>query len=277
MHETDGEEAKLAQTVKVVTLDSGADVSVLPLHYGEVRTRRPGSEKLRMVDAQGTKIVDQGLTKAKIKIGDSEGRDIESIEEFVLGNVQHPVLCAGRLLRRGRSVGGGSEGKMFLCQCHEERNLKIPINAERNSLQFEARMYGIEAEVFEKEVSVRVFALRGYLSKYAEELELSPGWHRLPNGVIVYSDPVAIRLADARQSVDGEWKSRMTLMKDKGGVWRQLENVEDYVSLGDKAFRRITTHQNAQRTLSFFSPSRLKDYWEQDADRRGTSVPIPRT
>ena len=85
--------------------------------------------------------------------------------------------------------------------------MKIPINAERNSLQFEARMYGIEAEVFEKEVSVRVFALRGYLSKYAEELELSPGWHRLPNGVIVYSDPVAIRLADARQSVDGEWKS----------------------------------------------------------------------
>ena len=70
---------------------------------------------------------------------------------------------------------------------------------------------------------MRVFVLRGFLSKYVEELELSPGWHRLPNGVIVYSDPIAIRLADARQSVDGEWKSRMTLLKDKDGMWRQLE------------------------------------------------------
>ena len=91
---------------------------------------------------------------------------------------------------------------------------------------------------------MRVCVLRGFLSKYVEELELSLGWHRLPNGVIVYSDPVAIRLVDARQSVDGEWKSRMTLMKDKDGMWRQLENVEDDTSLGDKAFRRITTDQN---------------------------------
>ena len=53
---------------------------------------------------------------------------------------------------------------------------------------------------------MRVYVLRGFLSKYVEELELSPGWHRLPNGVIAYSDPVAIRLADARQSVDGEWR-----------------------------------------------------------------------
>ena len=140
VHEEEGEEAKFIQMVKVeaviqdsclVTLDSGADVSVLPLHYGEVGTWRPGSEKLKMVDAQGTKIAHQGLTKARIKIEDSEGKAIELIEEFVSGNVQHPILCAGRVLRRGWSISGGNDGKMFLC--HEERNLKIPINTERNS------------------------------------------------------------------------------------------------------------------------------------------------
>ena len=280
MHEVEEKGAKFIQMVKVeaviqdsclVTLDSGADVSVLPLHYGEVGTWRPGSEKLKMVDAQGTKIAHQGLTKAKIKIEDSEGKDIELIEEFVLGNVQHPILCAGRLLRKGWSISGGSDGKMFLF--HEERNLKIPINTERNSLQFEARIFGVEVEeqsekVSQKEDCARVYVLRGFLSKYVEELELPPG-------VIVYSDPVAIRLADARQSVDGEWKARMTLMKDKDGMWRQLENVEDYTSLGDKAFRRVTTDQNPQRTLSFFSPSRLRDYWEQDAEVPTFPYPEP--
>ena len=89
-HETDVEETKFVQMVKVeeviqdsclVTLDSGADVSVLPLHYGEAGTWRPGSEQLRTVDAQGAKIAHQGLTKARIKITDSKGRDIEMIEE----------------------------------------------------------------------------------------------------------------------------------------------------------------------------------------------------
>ena len=101
-HEVEEKEAKFISMVKVeaviqdsclVTLDSGVDVSVLPLHYGEVGTWRLGSEKLKMGDAQGTKIAHQGLTKAKIKIEDSEGKDIELIEEFVLGNVQHPY-CA---------------------------------------------------------------------------------------------------------------------------------------------------------------------------------------
>ena len=181
------------------------------------------------------------------------------IEELVLVNVQHPILCAGRLIKRGWSIAGEDDGKMFLCD--EGKEVRIPINTERKSLQFEARIFGIEVEEQEtskreeKEDEARINVLRGYLSKYVEELEMSPGWRRLPNGVIVYSDPVAIRLADAWQSVDGDWKARLTLMKDKDGVWRQLENVEDYIILGEKAFRQITTDQNPQRTLSFLLPA----------------------
>lgn len=70
--ETEVEEPEMVQMVQVeeiiqdscsVTLDIGADVSVLPLCYGDVGTWRPGSKQLRMVDAQGTKIARQGLTK----------------------------------------------------------------------------------------------------------------------------------------------------------------------------------------------------------------------
>lgn len=36
----------------LVTLDSGADISVLPISYGNVGEWRPGSKDLKMVDAQ---------------------------------------------------------------------------------------------------------------------------------------------------------------------------------------------------------------------------------
>ena len=48
----------------LVTLDSGADISVLPRSYGGIGTWSPGSQSLRMVDAQGTH---DGVTRAKIR------------------------------------------------------------------------------------------------------------------------------------------------------------------------------------------------------------------
>ena len=53
----------------------------------------------------------------------------------------------------------------------------------------------------EDEGTARVLALQGYLSKYVQEMEMAPGWHRLPNGVAVYSDPVATQLIDPSGSI----------------------------------------------------------------------------
>lgn len=39
--------------------------------------------------------------------------------------------------------------------------------------------------------TAHVMALRGTFSKYIEELEMAPDWHRLPNGIVAYSDPIA--------------------------------------------------------------------------------------
>ena len=107
----DESEEKLVQMVSageregeecLVTLDSGADISVLPKAYADVGQWAPGSTSLRMVDAQGKRIAHSGVTKARISTTDANGKRIEMVEEFVLGNVQHPILCAGRL-RRGWS------------------------------------------------------------------------------------------------------------------------------------------------------------------------------
>ena len=111
--------------------------------------------------------------------------------------------------------------------------------------------------------------LQGYLSKYVQEMEMTPGWHRLPNGVAVYSDPVATQLIDPSGSIEKDYKARLTLVKGKEGLWRKLENEEDINQLGSKAFRKISLSSEPQRTLSFFSIAKFKDYWEP-----GSEVPI---
>ena len=99
--------------------------------------------------------------------------------------------------------------------------------------------------------------LRGTLSKYIEELEMAPGRHRLPNGIVAYSDPVAVSMTDPRGQIEDHWKARMTLVKDADGMWSQVENIGNYVELGPTAFRRLGTG-GPLRTLSFFAPSEME-------------------
>ena len=113
------------------------------------------------------------------------------------------------------------------------------------------------------------------MSKYVQELEMAPGWHRLPNGVVVYSDPIALRLADPKDSVEKAYKSRMTLAKEKNGQWTQLEKVDDITAGGSEMFRKIGINEEPQRTLSFFAPSRFKDYWEHDSEVPISPFPEP--
>ena len=108
---------------------TGPDISVLRRSYGSVGTWSPGSQSLRMVVAQGTHIAHDGVTRAKIRTTDKKGKEVELV------NVQHPILCAGKLLKKGWSICGGS-GNVNLR--HEKRDISVPIHRERNSLQFTA-------------------------------------------------------------------------------------------------------------------------------------------
>ena len=256
----------------LITVDSGADISVLPKEFAGVGEQQASDGSLMMVDAQGKRIPHNGMTRAKVRMTDRTGKIVEIYEDFALGSVQHPILCAGKLLKRGWSLGE-VQGSLHLK--HEGRAVNIPLNTERNSLQCEARIFAVQKEEKQKEKTdeeedaARVQVLQGYLSKYVQELEMTPGWHRLPNGVAVYSDPVATQLVDPTGSIEKLYKARLTLVKGKDGLWEQLEKTEDYSTLGPRAFRRISLTTEPQRTLSFFSPEHFKDYWEP-----GSEVPL---
>ena len=252
----------------VITLDSGADISVLPKEYINCGEWSPGDPKLRMVDAQGRVIQHQGTTKAKLRTRTIDGKQIEVVEDFVVGNVKHPILCAGRLLKRGWNICNDESSGPHLVH---RAGTKVALRMARNALMFDAEVCTVqvkeeESEAVQKDEELRVLALRGFLSGYLKELELTPGWHRLPNGVAAYCDPVATRLLDPSQSIEGDMKGRLTLIKEKDGFWRQLENVEDYSILGDNAFRKISIDREPQRTLTFLAPGPLCDYWEIDSE-----------
>ena len=90
-----------------ITLDSGADVSVLPRSYGNVGSWRQGGREIRMVDAQGREIKHEGITRAKLRIKEEYGKEVDLVEDFMLGNVKHPILCPGKMLRLGWSITPG--------------------------------------------------------------------------------------------------------------------------------------------------------------------------
>ena len=152
----------------LVTLDSGADVSV---SYAAVGQRQHESTELKMVDAQGRKIAHDGVTKARVRIEDKNGKIFELLEDFVLGNVQHPMLCAGKLLRRGWSLQKADGGPLELR--HEEKGIEVPVNTERNSLQLAARIFtvtGVSTTTSPMRPTpsptARIFALTGFVNMY---------------------------------------------------------------------------------------------------------------
>ena len=70
--------------VVVVTLDSGADVSVAPESYGS-HGESGSLRQFRMVDAQGAPIVSSGNRKLRLKVSTRDGRSVEFVEDFALG------------------------------------------------------------------------------------------------------------------------------------------------------------------------------------------------
>ena len=156
------------------------------------------------------------------------------------------------------------------------------MNTERNSLQLEARICVVSEAMSTSSPmtsttspTARVLALTGYLSKYVQDLELAPGWHRLPNGVVAYSDPVAVRLADPKDNIEKAYKSRLTLVKEKNGQWTQLEKEDDITEAKPHIFRKIGLNDEPHRTLSFFAPAKFRDYWEPDSEVPISPCPEP--
>ena len=118
-------------------LDPGADLSVLPMSFVNVGVPMEDDQGMRMVDAQGERIHYAGITKASLLVRGWDNQEIIINEKFLVGNVKTPLLCAGKMLRRGWEVKHGTRGH---CLSHGEKRIEIPLKMTKNSLQLEAQI-----------------------------------------------------------------------------------------------------------------------------------------
>ena len=86
-----------------VILDSGADCTVLPLSYQAVGHEDSSVSKSILLDAQGNKIEGgESRVFVNFEIGTPDEDSVISFKDSaVLGNVQQPLFCLGKLMRRG--------------------------------------------------------------------------------------------------------------------------------------------------------------------------------
>ena len=95
----------------VMTVDSGADISVLPEEFAGVgEEAHGGGRQIIMKDAQGNIIQQSGTRKVNFAMMGKDGIPVNFVEKFILGKVKHPILCAGRLLRSGWEMRRSEDG-----------------------------------------------------------------------------------------------------------------------------------------------------------------------
>ena len=159
----------------LMTVDSGADISVLPEEFAGVGEEAQSGGHIIMKDAQGNIIQQSGTRKVNFAMMGKDGIPVNFVEKFIVGKVKHPILCAGRLLRSGWEMRRSEDG----LNLWHKQGVEIPLEMRKNSLQVVAEICSVEAEDNEHEEewnTVEVCALEGFLAR------ASRSWRRPPVG-----------------------------------------------------------------------------------------------
>jgi hypothetical protein len=115
--------AVTAEQMEIV-LDSGADVSALPLRFGTIGKSCPQPRDGAFVDAQGGKLNVRDVRIGKVQLGAVSFR-----ERFIIADVTTPLLALGSIVRAGWSLHADGT-QQFLCKGDKT----VEVLFKRNSL-----------------------------------------------------------------------------------------------------------------------------------------------
>jgi hypothetical protein len=119
-----------------IILDSGADMSVLPLEYMNVGFALSKKSVLR--DAQGNIMPGGALREALVELVDGAGNMVVIKETFALSNVAEPLLALGKLLKKGWKVAG-HDGEVYL----SFGEFNMAVQSRHNSLVTQATIRAV--------------------------------------------------------------------------------------------------------------------------------------
>ena len=227
-------EAEVVETCRnVVILDSGSDVSLLPLSYANENI---GESNVRLQDCQGTSLRTAGQQDATLVVFDANsGEEVEIHHRFLVRNVHNCILSLGELYKSGWMLkSDGSE--QFLISPDQEA--KIPAVFQRNSFAIEAMICQVTATEIDQEL-YEVRAVIRLSPNYESELPYGR-WDVTNNHPHMRS--VGVHFADPRAVWSANFAFRTTLIQkvinpEEG--WQVVEVAQRFLEQ-ENPFGRIS-------------------------------------
>ena len=221
----------------VVILDSGSDVSLLPLHYGEGQIQR-GAQDVHLRDCQGERLRVDGYRTVSLLVTDVDGSEAEIEHCFLIGDVKSCILSLGQLYQHGWNVK--HDGGILVLKSADS-TLNVPVFFQRNSLAINATVCRIEeCEQIPCVASVR--AIMELEDKFRPDVIRSNQWETIVEGK-PFMRTIGTDFVDPRVLWGLNFKYRSTFIQkvetaevDSG--WCIAEVSRNYVEMDD-AFGRI--------------------------------------
>ena len=200
-------------------LDSGADVSTLPLSFGP-HGHGQSTPGACLVDAQGNSIRTHGTMTFHFDLMTDQQQVVRVVETCVLSDVKHPLLAVGKMLKSGWELRGGHSGQLALCR----GNNSIPVTFNQNSMTVPANICVVD----------RPMEACGALPDEIASYCLQAGWHLLSDGKPLLVALGATQIPDTSGAFSNVWwPCRITCIREDGKTWKQVENEADYMALDE--------------------------------------------
>ena len=212
-----------------VILDSGADVTVLPMSMSEAGEESGSVANIR--DAQGNTIASSSTRRNVIfEMEGLDGKKIYFKDRAVIGNVRQPLMCVGKLFQNDWSVQRDSSGSHVMAR----GNQGFAVHWARNSLATRCKIYRIESGD-DASSNVRMIV---EIPENLERLSATPGWKLRRDGQPMHVSMSSDCTVNPGRSYPSHiWPFRSTLVHkgerkyevfESGEIWEGREVLQTY-------------------------------------------------
>ena len=258
IEEVDEQQHEIGQKCLAI-LDSGSDVSLLPMQFGG-RTEENCNVQLR--DCQGGALKVLGQQNAALLVQSAQGEEIELQHRFAVGDVKHCILSLGELYRGGWHVQPGDP--LYLTS--PKGTVQIPVKFQQNSFAIEASVCRIEHGLEEPTQDLAVRAVMRVADAFNNFVRFGL-WETEKD--CPYTTRLGTTFVDPRPKWSVNFPYRTTLIKrvsEANNEWCVCEVSKLYLQLEDPygPIAEIATHgrdeqcmiltilPSVERSLSFF-------------------------
>ena len=211
-----------------VILDSGADVSLIPLWLGSEGVPDLQQAGGGIQDARGKKIPQAGRRAINLTMF----RAVEVRESFIVASIVNPLLAIGKLFRDGWQLTN-EDNQLYL----NDGTTRVPVHYHKNSLAATAYIQTCN-DSRKPDVRVRRATVRTVIepnSNLAGPAGMRrPSWRNTDSLVLVRYAPAQSTFVDPTPVFSTEkFPYRSTMIQHEDGSWTVVEARREYGAMED--------------------------------------------